>query len=549
MAHLTNRIRRYWLALPLVFLLLGLGLRNHSDPLWEQTRRLLQSPTLLVAHAADSLQHLHVEVHELSAPVRPGDSSAYLNIMFDYTPTMEWDKFAAAVRYLKKNRFMVVSGVTGVGSTTLSLRVARLFAQTPERLLEIRCAPHFDLEYHKKYIGWEDADGRFNPGLLLQFWEKCRREPNKPFVAVIDNFDKINPETFFGPDIWEVLNDRTTSAQLGGHGISIPENFHLISVTHLGPGAYIELNEEHFKRIGRLHIIEPNARELMAKLNQKAGDINAKPHRNRVDENRLAALQDTQQMLRFLYSFQKANQTIAHLYSEGYQLGQGSNIKEHFRKEDYKDLKSVFINHVNAFQPARPMSPDDFDDIDYTLRYAGLQPGSNFIARQIRFLQDTGYLVEISVVSATALLTALIGWMVFRRREQLIRRYGDRVRDLYRQFEEQEISSDAAAAELENIKREVDGLVLTRKLNYTEGLYFLAFIEDKVKSIELAKNVTSNFLELFNTFMEDGYLSENEYQKICNFLNSLQHKLPDAVYLQFIQKVNDAYHAGAAARP
>ncbi|MDX2135169.1 MAG: hypothetical protein SFV52_10290 [Saprospiraceae bacterium] len=536
------------MALPLVFLLLGLGLRNHPDPLWEQTRQLLRSPTLLVAHAADSLQHLHAEVHELSAPVRPGDSSAYLNIMFDYTPTMEWDKFAAAARYLKKNRFMVVSGVTGVGSTTLSLRVARLFAQTPERLLEIRCAPHFDLEYHKKYIGREDVDGRFNPGLLLKFWEKCRREPNKPFVAVIDNFDKINPETFFGPDIWEVLNDRTTSAQLGGQGISIPENFYLISVTHLGPGAYIELNEEHFKRIGRLYIIEPNARELLAKLNQKAGDINAKPHRNRVDENRLAALRDTQQMLQFLYTFQKANETIARLYSEGYQLGQGSNIREYFRKEDYKDLKSVYINHVNAFQPARPMSPDDFDDIDYTLKHAGLQPGSNFIARQIRFLQDTGYLVEISVVSATALLTALIGWLVFRRREQLIRRYGDRVRELYRQFEEQEISSDAAAAELENIKREVDGLVLTRKLNYTEGLYFLAFIEDKVKSIELAKNVTSNFLELFNTFMEDGYLSENEYQKICNFLNSLQHKLPDAVYLQFLDKVNEAYHAGAAAR-
>ena len=78
---------------------------------------------------------------------------------------------------------------------------------------------------------------------------------------------------------------------------------------------------------------------------------------------------------------------------------------------------------------------------------------------------------------------------------------------------------------------------MRRKLNYTEGLYFLAFVEDKAKRIDFARNVSENFLELFNAFMEDNVLTENEYQKLGMFLESIKHKIPAEIYEQFRQKV------------
>ena len=147
------------------------------------------------------------------------------------------------------------------------------------------------------------------------------------------------------------------------------------------------------------------------------------------------------------------------------------------------------------------------------------------------------------MVAATALLTMLAGWWVFRRREQLIRRYGERAQQVYHGFETQLISAEVAGRRLEEIKNEVDGLVMRRRLNYTEGLYFLAFIEDKVKRIEFARNVSENFLELFNAFMEDDILTESEYLKLKQFLQSIRHKIPSEIYEQFRDKVEAAYAA------
>jgi hypothetical protein len=108
-------------------------------------------------------------------------------------------------------------------------------------------------------------------------------------------------------------------------------------------------------------------------------------------------------------------------------------------------------------------------------------------------------------------------------------------------FEKQQISAETAARRLEKIKEEVDNLVLRRRLGYTEGLYFMAFVEDKVKRIEFARNVSENFFELFNAFMEDEILSEGEYLKLRQFLQSIRHKIPTDSYEQFSKKVEQAY--------
>ena len=111
-------------------------------------------------------------------------------------------------------------------------------------------------------------------------------------------------------------------------------------------------------------------------------------------------------------------------------------------------------------------------------------------------------------------------------------------------LENQLVSAEMAARRLEEIKNEVDRLVMRRQLNYTEGLYFLAFVEDKVKRIEFARNVSQNFLELFNTFMEDDVLTESEYTKLRQFLQSIRHKIPPETHDQFRKKVEEAYAQG-----
>ena len=524
------------LVAPLLGLCLWLGSRDQPDPLWAEAAALLQQPAALIAEVPDSLQALYCQIHK--TPFRSGDSTA-LKLVMQPTPTnIEWVSFqklalAAATAPLHR---IVVSGVTGVGSTKQGKRVANLLAGSYDRVLQIDCAPWFDVEYHKKYIGHEAEKGGFVPGELLVFWERCRKHPDQKFVAVVDNFDKINPETFFGPALWEALSAKKTVAKVGGKTVEMPDNFYLISITHFGPGAVVEFNGEHFKRLGDRVPLEISPRDLVAWLRLQERGLEKNP-------SKLAALRDTAQMQRFLFYFLKTNQLLSKKYTEGHQLGQGSNIRPLYMDIDREKYKTAVMSHLNALRPANPLTDKDFRPIEYTIRNKGMEAGSSFFARLVQMLQETGYFVEITMVGTTALLTALVGYWVFRRREQLIRRYGDRARQVFNSFENQQISAESASRRLEEIKYEVDGLVLRRKLGYTEGLYFLAFIEDMVKRIEFARSISENFLELFGAFMEDDVLTEGEYLKLKQFLLSMRHKIPADVYDQFSRKVENTYAA------
>jgi hypothetical protein len=526
-------------ALLLLPVVLWFGTRNRPDPAWIEAGKLVRQPHLMLESVPDSLQWLYNCFHKTNIP---NDSSALQLVFRPSVPNMQWSKFRDFCLNWQEKRFLVLSGVTGSGLTNLATRSANLFAAKPAtNLLSLSCSPQFDLELHRKYIGYEDDKGVFHQGRLLDFWKTCHERPNELFVALIDNFDKINPETFFGPELWEGLSSSTPEATIGGQKIRVPNNFYMLSVTHLGPGARIEFNEEHFRRLGRQYVLEPNAVELVGYLRRQAKRLNAslKPDANTAKQ--LAALNDTANMQRFLFYFLKTNQLIEKRYAPGYQLGQSSNVRQLYMADDLDNLKTTFINHINALQPNRTMTKADFESMDYTVRNKGLESGSNFLSHQVQFLYDTGYFVEVTMVAATALLTFLIGLWVFRRRERLIRRYGERAQKVFQDFETQQISAEAASKQLEEIKFEVDGLVFQRKLNYTEGLYFLAFIDDRAKRIEYARSVSENFLELFNAFMEDDILTENEYLKLKQFLQSIRHKVPLDVHEQFRQKVEQAY--------
>jgi hypothetical protein len=517
--------------------LIWLGSRNRPDPLWAEAGYLLKQPATLVADVPDSLQALYCLLHHHKFVA--GDSTAYRLVMHPAPTNLEWTTFrqvvlAAAHSPLKR---LVISGVTGVGSTKQGKRAANLLAGSPDRVFQIDCAPWFDVEFHKKYIGQKDEKGKFCPGELLQFWDRCRQNPDLNFVAVFDNFDKINPETFFGPALWEALSAKKPVAEVGGKEVTLPDNCYLISITHFGPGAVVEFNGEHFKRLGDRFLLPVSPRDLVAWLNmqERGGEK---------DNIRLAALRDTAQMQRFLFCFLKTNQMLEKKYSMGYTMGQGSNIKPLYLDTERPKLKMAVMSHLNALKPDHPLRERDFNGMEYTIRHNGLEAGSSFFARLIEMLHETGYFVEITMVALTALLTAIVSYWVFRRREQLIRKYGEKAKLVYQSFENQQISPETASRRLEEIKREVDALVIKRRLGYTEGLYFLAFIEDMVKRIEYARSVSENFMELFNAFMEDDVLTESEYLKLKQFLLSIRHKIPEEVYGQFSRKVEMTFTSG-----
>ena len=68
-----------------------------------------------------------------------------------------------------------------------------------------------------------------------------------------------------------------------------------------------------------------------------------------------------------------------------------------------------------------------------------------------------------------------MGYLVFRRREQLIRRYGDRARQVFGSFQNQQISAEAASRRLEEIKYEGGWLGVAAQTRVYGGIIFPGF--------------------------------------------------------------------------
>ena len=247
---------------PLSIGLLYIGFRNEKDPLWAGTTDLLRTNPLTLDKASDSLRGLYNGFHAQKLP--EGDLTALQRISTPYVPTMTYQKFKQYFNQIAEQKFAIVAGVTGSGNSTLVDRIANLMADDNNKL-QILCAPQFDLELNKRYIG-QFENGQFKKGELLNFWDNCHARPAEKFVCVIDNFDKINPETLFGPELWQRLDDPKFVVIFGDDTIQIPDNFYLLCITHAGVGQKIEMNNEHFKRFGGQIRLPPLAEELVLGL-------------------------------------------------------------------------------------------------------------------------------------------------------------------------------------------------------------------------------------------------------------------------------------------
>jgi hypothetical protein len=525
-----------------LFIFAYFGTKDKPDVKWLEVNQLLRTDFVMLDEAIDSLEITYRDFHGLPDSL-PHDSTAFKIVSTPFLATMEWTKFRHYFDLMTQNKSGVVASINGSGASTLTDRLAHFLASGPNHVLKISCAPQYDLKLHEQFIGSETESG-FNKGKLLQLWDACYTQPNQKFVAIADNFDKINPETFFGPEIWEMLDDRSKKAEINGQIIQIPENFYFIAVTHAGVASKVELTNEHFRRLGGQHILPVSQVELITYLRNRKLEVEKKlnkandPSEQKKLKDDLVALSDTHQLCRFVYFFSKVNETISDDYSVAHQLGQWSNVRKFYKPTDFAQMRTTFINHVNALNPKVPMSEKYYKDIDYTLKTNGLAANSSWIRTKIKWLQDTGYFVELTLILATSLITALAGYWIVRRKEKLLRNYGERTQLIFREYELQAIDADKASTDLNKIKEEVDALVLDRKLNYTEALYFLGFIDDKVKRIEFAKQTGQTFEDLYNSFAEDGVITQQEYKKLMAFLNSIRHKIPDTEYQRFYSMIH-----------
>ena len=538
-------MQKLW-SLPGILLLVGLfflvknGRQNQTDPDWLRVKKMLHTDFVTLEKSVDSLRIMHEKFHGH----RMGDDSTAFKIAAGPgLPTMTFSKFSRLFRQITEQQKVVLSAVSGSGLTTIGDRMARLVASDSAHILSINCAPQFDLEYHKKYIG-DLVDGHWQPGELLRFWERAQQNPTEKFVILLDNLDKINPETLFGPEIWEKLTDNRAQVVFDKKQVLIPQNAWLISVTHLGEGAKIELSNEHFKRLGNQIVILPSAEELVISLKAKRAELEAELSKKKVlsedDAEKLAALRDSNNLQRFVYFFEKTNQLLAEKLDASFQLG-WTNFRKMYRPMDFEQARQQFINNANGLKPREPITENSFAAVDYALKTGGLLKDSNFFSRMIDWLRAMGFLTEFTMVSLTATATAIGGWWFFQKDKKGLDELHKGVTETMQSFDNQHITTEEAHRKLVLIKKDLHKKVAARKLNYTAGLYFLRQIDDEARRLEIAQQTNSTFLHLVETFMEDGILSDSEYRKLTHFLEAIRLKIPAAEWQRYRDEVESLY--------
>ena len=96
--------------------------RNESDPLWRETADLLRQNSVTIGESPDSLRSLYNHFH----PEKPTttDSAITRLIAKPYMPNMAFSKFQSYAQLIYERKFLMVSGVTGAGNSTLVDRIA-----------------------------------------------------------------------------------------------------------------------------------------------------------------------------------------------------------------------------------------------------------------------------------------------------------------------------------------------------------------------------------------------------------------------------------------
>ena len=502
------------------------GSSNEIDPEWTAMEEKLDSDYLTLANAQDSVAMLFETIHHSKAT----PENIISRIGSPFIPIVEYQKFEYYINEVVENKFAVFSSVSGSGTSTLVDRLAKFIATDDSHLLRVFGAVNFDMEYHRRFIG-KEKEGEWQQGELLDFFDRCLANPDEKFVMVFNDVHKVEPETFFGREVWYKLYDRKAQMQIRGKPIVIPPNFHMLSVAHVIPNAKVVLTEDHYRRIGKLYNIEPNEVELIFYLRDQAKD-NEK------------ALSKNPNVKPFVYAFNQANKIITQKFNNSYTVGQWSNIRRLYNEDNLTEMLDYFVAHVNSFNPRNEMTREDLKPIEYAIHNKGKLSGSNFFSRKLKSLEEKGFLTEFIVGLSFILVSALSSFFIFKRREKIISEKITMVSTLFKEFESKTKDYDTISIEIDNIKESVDHLALTKKINYEEATFFYQYFYDKTRKIEIAKEARNHFEDLIYVSLDDGILSEREHQKLLDFLNRIKTRIGESDYLHFkseIDRIQEEY--------
>ncbi len=519
--------KRNWLIGMGIFLVLAFifwGTRNQVDPNWTNLDKKLDRKFYVLDDAHDSLVFLYQQIHK--------DSNTRENIIDrvgkPFMPSLEFRKFKHYVEKIKDEKFVVFNSVHGSGTSTLTNRLARFLASDPANIMRVVGAVNFDMHYHFQHIG-EVKDGELQQGKLLDFLDKCLENQDQDFVFVFDDIEKIEPETFFGPEFWYKLYNPDSEIFIADKELEIPPNLYMISVAHVRPLANIVLTEQHYRRIGEMQRLEPDQGELILFLQGQLQKDGKK-------------LSDYPNIKPFVYAFEKGNEIISEEFNRAYTVGQWSPIREMYKADQLDEFLDYMIYHVNSFNPKKEMTREDFAPLEYAIQNEGRMKGSNFFSRQLHILEEKGFLTEFIVGLSFVVLSALFSLFIFKRREKLITEQIKKVEHLFQQFEEKTMGYGVISKEINDIKDQVDQMALTKKINYQEATFFYQYFYDKSRKIEIAKEAYQHFNDLIEVSLEDGKLSNHEYEKLKDFLNRIKSRIGADDYEYFKSEIDDIYH-------
>ncbi len=518
------------------------GSRHKSDPFWFFLDTLLVSnnisnPTVNISEDIKQRFKLVTFTSKLSS-IDSDFSTFHKNttdvqsaedlFLKPFPPTWEYKKFTYYLTPLLKSKKIIISGVTGAGKSTLIDKLSKFITGNESRIFKLNCTEKMEVEYHKQWVGTREGD-KFIKGKLLEIYEQCRNETNNNFVLVLDDFDKIYPSTFFGSEIWNEMDSPSDKNVIDGYGeVSIPDNFYLISVTHTGVSNVIELNNEHFRRLGESYPLNADMNELLLYIIERS------------QKKKLNL--DYSHTKKILYSFYKINKLIEEKYGNDYTLGQWSTVKSYLKPEDFNKFIKTFIEHVNAFKPKEELTLSTLAPIDYTVKNNGLLDDSSFFDDAYIYLLKTGLFSEIIVALMAALISGILGWVFFQKKKKLLDQFQFEVFAIAENFKQKKITYDDAMMQAVAKKRLLEELILKKKIKYEEITFLFMFIDEQIEKIsEMNKmsSVTREFNTTLDEFMKDGVLDEDEYIKLKKFLENLRPAISPEIYYSLKEKITN----------
>ncbi len=445
-----------------------------------------------------------------------------------FLPSWEYEKFFYYFKPLIKNKRIVISGVTGSGKTTIIDKLSRFITGSEERVLHLQCVEEMAVEYHKEWVGMSTPNG-FMPGKLLKFFELCRADTNHNYIFILDDIDKIYPSTFFGSELWSEMDNPESKNLIQGYGeIRFPDNFYLISITHIGVSNLIELNNEHYRRLGERLPINPDANEFLLGIKERIQEKDLKiPFKH---------------IKNLVFFFIEANKYIEKNYGMSYTLGQWATIRKKIEPDEWGNFVQEFITHVSAFKPNKPLQLEDFDNIFYSMENNGLVKNSYFFYRLYESMLETGLFSELSVALAFASCSAIFGWIFIMKKRKFLNYFQSEILRIVDDFRIQKINHEKAMLEIYENKNTLEKLILKRKIKYEESSFLILFVNDQIKQIENINQervVSSDFQKLLEEFMIDGILDEEEYRILNRFLDNIRSALQPDIYYSLKKKIDN----------